>query len=40
MSMQTKFVIKGSVQHVFPDETFAYFVGMKEDVIWNNKNQG
>ena len=35
--MKTKYVIKGSVKHVFPDEDMAYFVGMGEEVIWNNE---
>lgn len=35
--MQTKFVIKGSVKHIFPDENLAYFVCVKDDVVWNNQ---
>lgn len=38
--MQTKFVIKGSVKHIFPDENLAYFVCVKDDVVWNNQTFG
>lgn len=34
--MKTKYVIKGSVKHVFPDENIAYFVGMDKQVLWGD----
>ena len=36
--MKTKYIIKGSVKHVFPDEDIAYFVKVAdEDVVWDNQ---
>ena len=32
--MKTKYVIKGSIKHVFPDENYAYFVRMGKDVVF------
>lgn len=35
---KTKYIIKGSVKHVFPDKDMAYFVKVAdEDVIWDNQ---
>ena len=35
---KTKYIIKGSVKHVFPDEDMAYFVKVAdEDVVWDNQ---
>ena len=36
--MKTKYIIKGSVKHVFPDEDIAYFVKVAdEDVVLDNQ---
>lgn len=32
MKMKTKYIIKGFIKHVFPDEEIAYFVGVGDNL--------
>lgn len=33
----SKYVIKRLVNNIFPDEDMAYFIGIEDDVLWNNQ---
>lgn len=35
--MKTKYVLKGYVKDVFPDEEYAYYVAVQEEIIWDGK---
>jgi len=35
--MKTKYVLKGFVKDIFPDEEYGYLVAVQDEIIWNGK---